>query len=57
MFYCRRTVWLKSDIEIVQLSLYFFATNRWKLVDSLKILTIPKVYLGVGEMEFMFCDL
>ena len=53
------SVRLKSDIEIVQIGLFFYWTNHWKLVDRLiaSIFMIWKVNLGVGEMGFMFCDL
>ena len=47
------------DIEILPISLFFIWTYNWKLVDRLLnlICMIPKVNLGVEEMEFMFCDL
>ena len=48
-----------SDIDIVQISLFFIELSIEKIVNMLltMICMIPKVNLEVGEMGFMFCDL
>ena len=48
----------RNMVETVHTS-FFYWTNHWKLVDRLLhlICKMRKVNLGVGEMDFMICDL
>ena len=52
----------RSNIEIVQISIFYFIelsmlALKHSCQDFIMLLMIPKVNLGVGELEFIFYDL